>query len=114
MRFQKNKRGFWPKSSLKISQNGAFKLFVMQYKKAPWLFLLQDNCWGINYDAFGKGGLLHRIIRHYEMYPKFVIVDQHPSNIWDGYYQIDNVEPDIRDINGVDKRIRTLYQKDEE
>lgn len=91
-----------------------FQLFVMQYKKAPWLFLLQDNGWGINYDAFGKGGLLHRIIRHYEMYPKFVIVDQHPSNIWDGYHQIDTVEPDIRDIRGIHQRIRTLYQKDEE
>lgn len=91
-----------------------FQLFVMQYKKAPWLFLLQDNGWGINYDAFGKGGLLHRIIRHYKMFPNFVIEDKCPSGIWDGYYQIDNVEPDIRDINGVDKRIRTLYQKDEE
>lgn len=89
-----------------------YQLFVMQYKKTPWLFLLQDNGSGINYDVFGKGGFLHRIIRHYEMYPKFVIVDKNPSNIWDGYHQIDNVEPDIRDIRGKHQRIRTLYQKD--
>ena len=91
-----------------------FQLFVMKYKKAPWLFLLQDNGSGGNYDRFGKGGLLHLIIRKYEMYPKFVIVDKCPYGIWDGYHQIDHVEPDIRDIRGIHQRIRTLYQKDEE
>ena len=91
-----------------------FQLFVMKYKKAPWLFLLQDNGFGGNYDRFGKGGLLHLIIRKYEMYPKFVIVDKCPNGIWDGYHQIDHVEPDVRDIDNIHQRIRTLYQKDEE
>ncbi len=89
-----------------------FQLFVMQYKKVPWLFLLQDNGWDNNYDRFGKGGLLHRIICHYKMFPNFVIEDKCPSGIWDGYHQIDNVKPDIRDIRGIHQRIRTLYQKD--
>ena len=91
-----------------------FQLFVMKYKKAPWLFLLQDNGFGGNYVRFGKGGLLHLIIRKYEMYPKFVIVDKCPNGIWDGYHQIDHVEPDVRDIDNIHQRIRTLYQKDEE
>ena len=90
-----------------------FQLFVMKYKKAPWLFLLQDNGFGGNYDRFGKGGLLHLIIRKYEMYPKFVIVDKCPYGIWDGYHQIDHVEPDVRDIDDIHQRIRTLYRKDE-
>ncbi len=90
-----------------------FQLFVMKYKKAPWLFLLQDNGFGGNYDRFGKGGLLHLIIRKYEIYPKFVIVDKCPNGIWDGYHQIDHVEPDVRDIDNIHQRIRTLYRKDE-
>ena len=42
------------------------QLFVKQYKKAPWLFLLQDHGFGGNYDRFGRGGMLDRIIQKEE------------------------------------------------
>ena len=40
-----------------------FQLFVKQFVKAPWLFLLQDHGFGCNYDRFGKNGFLDAIIR---------------------------------------------------
>ena len=39
-----------------------YQLFVREYCRAPWLFLLQDHGLGGNYDRFGKGGLLDAII----------------------------------------------------
>ena len=47
------------------------QLFVNQYKKAPWLFLLQDHGFGGNYDKFGRGGSLDRIIQK-GVKPEFV------------------------------------------
>ena len=40
-----------------------FQLFVKQFVKAPWLFLLQDHGFGCNYDRFGKDDYLDAIIR---------------------------------------------------
>lgn len=86
-----------------------FQLFVMQYKKAPWLFLLQDHGFGCNYDSFGKGGLLHAIISYYKLLPDYIISGESDANMWDGYHLIEDVEPVI---GGMHKNIRTLYQKD--
>lgn len=49
------------------------QLFVNQYKKAPWLFLLQDHGFGGNCDMFGRGGALDRTIQKEEDKPEFVI-----------------------------------------
>ena len=40
-----------------------FQLFVKQFVKVPWLFLLQDHGFGCNYDRFGKDDYLDAIIR---------------------------------------------------
>lgn len=32
-------------------------LFVHEYRKAPWILLLQDHGLGGNYDRFGRGAM---------------------------------------------------------
>ena len=76
-----------------------YQLFAMEYRKAPWIFLLQDHGFGGNYDRFGKGGLLDRIISTSECWPKFVICDKE-RNVWCGYSAIDGVEPAVRRLYG--------------
>ena len=88
-----------------------YQLFVMQYEKAPWLFLLQDHGFGCNYDSFGKGGLLHDIISNYKLLPDFVISGDSDANMWNGYHLIEDVEPVI---GGEHNNTRKLYQKGEE
>lgn len=80
------------------------QLFVNQYKKAPWLFLLQDHGFGGNYDRFGRGGALDRIIRK-GVKPEFVIcgVD---TDIWGGYFRIERVLPTC---GGIHRTSRCLY-----
>ena len=68
-----------------------FQIFVKQYKKAPWIVLLQDHSFGDNYDRFGEGGLLDAIITKENVRPKFVICAKN-TNIWHGYKEIADVE----------------------
>ena len=69
-----------------------FYIFVQQYRKAPWIFLLQDHGFGQNYDRFGKGGLLDAIITKEHIWPKFVLCGA-DSDIWDGYTQVEGLLP---------------------
>lgn len=85
-----------------------YQLFVEQYKKAPWLFLLQDHGFGNNYNSFGKGGKLHRIIHNYDLYPDFVINDSVYPTIWDGYHRIPDVKPIV---GGMWRNERGLYAR---
>lgn len=62
-------------------------LFVDEWKKAPWLFLLQDHGFGCNYDKFGHGGILDRIIIKSGVRPRFVICDS-DNVIWSNYSHI--------------------------
>ena len=66
-----------------------FQIFVKQYKKAPWIVLLQDHGLGGNYDSFGKGGLLDAIIKKEKVRPKFVLCAVHGTDIWDGYEKVE-------------------------
>lgn len=88
-----------------------YQLFVMQYKKAPWLFLLQDHGFGGNYDRFGKGGLLHAIISNYRLRPKFVISGENDANMWDGYHRILDVESVV---GGMHHDTRVIYAKNDQ
>ena len=83
-----------------------FQLFCMEYKKAPWIFLLQDHGFGGNYDKFGKGGLLDAIIMKNEIHPQFVICADN-TRIWDGYKEITELPP----INDGKHNPRMLYRK---
>lgn len=67
-----------------------YQLFCKQYRKAPWLLLLQDHGFGGNYNSFGKGGLLDAIITQSDIRPPFVLND---NKIWDGYERIQNLPP---------------------
>lgn len=87
-----------------------YQLFVKEYKKAPWIFLLQDHGFGGNYDRFGNGGLLHDIILRYGTMPEFVIGDIHSNSMWDGYHRILEARPVI---GGMHHNERALYAKDD-
>ena len=83
------------------------QLFVNQYKKAPWLFLLQDHGFGGNYDMFGRGGALDRTIQKEEDKPEFVICGAN-TDIWGGYYRMDRV---LATCGGMHRTIRRFYTK---
>ena len=83
-----------------------FQLFVKEYAKAPWLFLLQDHGFGGNYDKFGSGGILDTIICKSNIYPEFVICADNTS-IWPGYVKVDDVSPVFA---GMHDQKRDLYK----
>jgi len=69
-----------------------YQLFCMEYKKAPWLVLLQDHGFGGNYDMFGNGGLLDAIINRNEIRPSYVLCADN-TRIWNGYTPIADLPP---------------------
>ena len=69
-----------------------YQLFCMEYKKAPWLVLLQDHGFGGNYDKFGNGGLLDAIITKNEIRPSYVLCADN-THIWNGYAPIADLPP---------------------
>ncbi len=85
-----------------------YELFVSQYKKAPWIFLLQDHCLGCNYDKFGKGGILDKIIQQYDVLPHFVITDASINSMWNGFHLIEDVKAVI---GGMHNNSRFLFQR---
>ena len=86
------------------------QLFVKEYKKAPWLFLLQDHGYGGNYERFGKGRFLDKIMTDSGMWPEFVITDNdYGTTIWDGYTQIENIIPVV---GGMHHNVRKLFRID--
>lgn len=68
------------------------QLFYKEHHKAPWLFLLQDHGFGLNYDKFGKGGILDVIIKRSGIRPLFVLCDRY-TKIWGNYQLIPNLNP---------------------
>lgn len=69
-----------------------YQLFCKEYKKAPWIVLLQDHGWGGNRDRFGKGGLLDAIILKNKIRPPFVLCADH-TRIWKGYELEEGLQP---------------------
>ena len=54
-------------------------------------FLLQDHGFGGNYDCFGRGGLLEKIMVRSKVYPHFVLTGRdHP---YDGYAGVEWTVP---------------------
>lgn len=83
------------------------QLFVREYNKAPWIFLLQDHGFGGNYNRFGRNGILDRIIESYNCRPEYVICDE-PANVWMGYKVIDGVNPIRRRMH---RQLRYLFNR---
>ncbi len=69
-----------------------FQVFVKEYAKAPWLFLLQDHGTRGNYDCFGRGGILDAIIEESKINPEFVICGSN-TPIWRKYMKVQEVSP---------------------
>lgn len=84
-----------------------YQLFVKEYTKDPWLFLLQDHGWGGNYDCFGRGGLLDAIINKSGLYPEYVICADN-TKIWRDYMRIKGVLPVY---GGMHNNRRDLYER---
>ena len=61
-------------------------------RKAPRLFglLLQDHGWGGNYDRFGIGGLLEKIIERSQVSPDFVLAGA--DKVYDQYEYVSGLE----------------------
>ena len=83
-----------------------YQLFAKEYKKAPWLFLLQDHGFGGNYDKFGAGGILDEIIQRNHCFPTFVLCASNTS-IWGGYEKLEEVSPIY---GGMHQHQRDLYE----
>ena len=83
-----------------------FQLFVKEYAKAPWLFLLQDHGFGGNYSRFDRKGILCEIICDNSVYPKFVICADN-TEIWPGYVKVNDVLPVF---GGMHHNRRELYK----
>lgn len=88
------------------------QLFVREYEKAPWVFLLQDHGFGCNYDRFGKGGMLDRIVSSSGCRPDFVICDK-PDNVWSSYSRVEGVNPVVR-RRMANRDLRYLFCRQEE
>lgn len=84
-----------------------YQLFVKQYDKAPWLLLLQDHGFGCNYDRFGKGGLLDKIMETSDIRPELVICAE-GTRIWDGYEKLEDLSGTR---GGMHHAERFLYKK---
>ena len=83
-----------------------YQLFVKEYAKAPWLFLLQDHGFGCNYDRFGKDGILDAIISKSGVYPEFVICGAN-TRVWRNYEKVEGVLPVY---GGMHNNRRDLYK----
>ena len=82
-------------------------LFARGSLNAPWIFLLQDHGFGLNYDKFGKNGALDRIISSSSVRPLFVICGEN-TKIWDGYEKIDNLHPTFHPGTHCKRELYTL------
>ena len=54
-------------------------------------FLLQDHGFGGNYDRFGRGGLLEKIMNASKVYPHFILTSY--DNPYDGYAKVEWSDP---------------------
>lgn len=85
-----------------------WQLFCRTKSRPPFLFLLQDYGFGCNYDKFGRGGTLSRILlSHRSACPEFVICATN-TTIWDGYEEVKGVNPTI---GGMSRHVRCLFRK---
>ena len=50
-------------------------------------FLLQDHGFGGNYDRFGRGGLLEKIMNASKVYPHFILTSH--DSLYDGYARVE-------------------------
>ncbi len=67
-------------------------------------FLLQDHGFGGNYDRFGRGGLLEKIMNASKVYPHFILTEY--DSPYDGYAKVEWAAP-------AGSRGRSLFYKED-
>lgn len=83
-----------------------YQLFCREYRKAPWIFLLQDHGFGGNYAGFGRGSLMERVMKANDCWPENVLCADN-THIWDNYVKVD-ADPVI---GGMHRNERFLYKR---
>ena len=73
-----------------------YQLFVKEYSRAPWLFILNEGY---------KGTIFERDIERSRCYPQFAIFASQNS-IWEGYEKVKDVSP----VYGEFRKRRDLYK----
>ena len=81
-------------------------LFVNEYRKAPWIVLLQDHGLGGNYDRIGRDGILNGIIVRSGIKPEFVLLG-HSTVLWEGYERVQGAK-EVR--GGMHCKRRSLHK----
>ena len=83
-----------------------YQLFCREYRKAPWIVLLQDHGFGGNYASFGHEGLMEKVMEANNCWPKNVLCADN-THIWDHYEKVD-ADPVI---GGMHRNERFLYKR---
>lgn len=68
-----------------------YQLYIKNYNTMPFIFLLEDYGLGGNYDQFGNGGLLDKLMKENKKFPLFAMIGH--SNPWDNYIKINGLKP---------------------
>lgn len=82
--------------ALFTSQNGNYP--------PPIVVLIEDYGFGGNYDTFGQGGLLEKIVSKQRNHPPFMIFGH--SKPWSGYSPVNEVQSETGGMHGY---VRSLY-----
>lgn len=82
-----------------------YQLFCREYRRAPWIFLLQDHGFGGNYAGFGRESLMERAMKANGCWPENVLCADN-TGIWDGYGKVDSAPV----IGGMHANRRFLYK----
>ena len=84
-----------------------YQLFCREYRKAPWIYLLQDHGFGGNYAAFGRDSLMERVMKANGCWPGNVLCGDN-TYIWDGYEKVKAAPV----IGGMHRNRRFLYTRE--
>lgn len=77
--------------------------------QSPWCVVIQDHGFGLNYDRFGRGGILERLASHAKDMPRLLLVGDN-SEAWNGYTRVPDVDPEQM---GQPAHYRYLWQRDD-
>jgi hypothetical protein len=75
---------------------------------APFVVLLQDHGFGGNYDRFGAGGALERIVLRTGVFPEYLFVADEGTRAWQGYEPVPEIDADK---GGIWNDARRLYRR---
>lgn len=73
---------------------------------SPIVVLIEDYGFGSNYDKFGHGGLLERIVLRQNRRPQFAIFGN--TDPWDGYFLLPNVSSQRGGMHNHERSLYTL------